>query len=514
MLKKLLEKGYFFKELPPCFNSKLFSNKVEKLYDEDDYNKYKMSKCIKISYPKNNYGRRNLSIPNPLHYLKLSKIISDNWIEIEKKLNSKVSISKIQADDGPRAINRDDINIIDIKKRGLELSYDSLYEAKIDIAKFYDSIYTHIIPWCLESKEKIKFQLKNKDSVKTKNSILGDELDKAIRNCQESQTIGIPTGPDISDIISELILCRVDEEILTEDKEIKYIRYKDDIFIFDYSKDKLLQKIRLFRKVLHKYELSLNDKKTKIKEYPYRLQEKWVNEILKKNLLILDEENIFEYFDFLGDQYKKEKDENIYVIGIQNLTEILNSKNNISKINNILVNILLKITLLVPKVIKEVIVILKNYEVREDKNKIQDFFNRLIKENLELGHDFEVMWAIWGIEVLDLNISKENLIKILKEGDPFSCILSLNLYSKSKINFKKKDELKILKMRLENKNFFEEEWILLYECIEKNWISKEEIQTNDFLEKLLANKISFYNRNYEYKKEDIFQEGIGAWGVS
>lgn len=514
MLKELLGKGYFFKELPPCFNTKLFADKAEQIYNEKDYNKYKSSKCVKISYPKNNYGRRNLSIPNPLHYLKLSKKISENWPEINKKINSKVSISKISLGLGPRAINRNDINIIDIKKKGLELSYDSLYEAKIDIANFYDSIYTHIIPWCLESKEKIKHQIKNKIIPKTNEFILGDELDKAIRNCQELQTIGIPTGPDISDIVSELILCKIDEDILEEDKEIKYIRYKDDIFIYDYSKDRLLQKIRLFRKILHKYEFSLNDKKTIIKEYPYRLQEKWVSEITEKIPKLLTVKNILDYFDFLGDQYQKEKDENIYVMGIQNLTRNTDRFNlHINEIE-VLVNVLLKTTILVPKVIKEVIVILKDYGIGKNKKKIEDFFNKIIKENLEWGHDFEVMWAIWGVDVLDLNLSEENLKKIFQEGDPISCILSMNLYSKLKINFKQTNEIEILETRLKNKSFLGEEWILLYECIEKKWLSKDKVEKNEFMERLLDNKITFYDQDYKYDKEKIFQEGIGGWGAS
>lgn len=511
MIETFLKKGYFFKELPPCFNCDSFSQKYKLIYDENDCKKFKYSKGIKISYPKNIYSRRILTVPNPLHYLELVKIISENWNEIVTKINSKKSVCKLTFDKSNfRAINRESISSIDIKMKSIECFYDLLFEAKIDISKFYDSIYTHIIPWCLESKEQVKNDLKNK----VKRNYLGDKLDKAIRNLQELQTIGIPTGPDSSEIISEIILNKIDEEILLFDNNINYFRYKDDIFIFASSKDEILQNIKSFRKILHKYELSLNDSKTIIKEYPYRFQTKWINKISQKNIIFLSIREIIEYFDFLGEEYLKEKDENIYVLGIQKIRKDLKENVLNVQLKKVLVNLLLKITILVPRIIKEVVLILNKIGIDNMEEKIEIFLNKIIQDNIELCQDFELLWSLWGISELNLKINKKNIEKIFRCGDPFSCVLAIDMYLKNKINFSKNNELSIIEKRLNNVDFWDEEWILIYECYFNNWISKSFIQTNSFMEKLFLNKINFFNLEDKINILEVHYEGIGECGAS
>lgn len=100
-IKYLLEKGYFPEELPPSFTTKHFSNNFELI--EKDWNKidpkikkkYTESICTQYSIPKVFFARRNISIPNPLHFSELCKVISNNIKSISKVFNkSKLSLSK------------------------------------------------------------------------------------------------------------------------------------------------------------------------------------------------------------------------------------------------------------------------------------------------------------------------------------------------------------------------------------------------------------------------------------
>jgi len=89
-------------------------------------------------------------------------------------------------------------------------------EIKVDISKFYPTIYTHTIAWALLGKEKAKFYFKQKDNLA---ALIADgdsdaelykyaeSLDNAIRACQERQSIGIPIGPDSSHILAEAVAC-------------------------------------------------------------------------------------------------------------------------------------------------------------------------------------------------------------------------------------------------------------------------------------------------------------------
>ena len=111
--KIIIEKGYFPKELPNAFYTKQFADKLDEVKEEwttfensetkrivgesrSDWNrrkdvfytKYSTSKCSEFSLSKGKLARRNLKIPNPKHYLKVSKLITDSWQEIQSVFSS------------------------------------------------------------------------------------------------------------------------------------------------------------------------------------------------------------------------------------------------------------------------------------------------------------------------------------------------------------------------------------------------------------------------------------------
>ncbi len=66
---------------------------------------------------------------------------------------------------------------------------------KTDLSRFYQTIYTHSLPWAIHGKAQAK---ENKE-----NGLYGNKLDSCVRNTQDQQTIGLPVGPDTSFILSE-----------------------------------------------------------------------------------------------------------------------------------------------------------------------------------------------------------------------------------------------------------------------------------------------------------------------
>lgn len=75
--KELLKLGYFPKELPPPFESKIFSDKINTIrtqwnsvsssFQKPERLKYSDSKWVVFSIPKVQLSRRIINIPNPLH---------------------------------------------------------------------------------------------------------------------------------------------------------------------------------------------------------------------------------------------------------------------------------------------------------------------------------------------------------------------------------------------------------------------------------------------------------------
>ncbi|MHA6742687.1 antiviral reverse transcriptase Drt3b [Rhodococcus erythropolis] len=142
---------------------------------------------------------------------------------------------------------------------------------KLDIAKCFDSVYTHAISWAVHDKEFAKKQRNNLDS-----SFAG-EFDKVIQNLNDGETHGIPIGPEVSRIFAEIILQDIDVSIekglsskgLIHRRDYEIMRYVDDYFIFvrdpncvDTIVDEITEKLRPFR-------FHLNIDKTQLNTTPF-----------------------------------------------------------------------------------------------------------------------------------------------------------------------------------------------------------------------------------------------------
>ena len=182
--KKIIEKGYFPKELPPSFYTKQFSDKLDEVRMEWEtfensetrriagesksdwkrrkdffYAKYSTSKCSEFSLSKGKLIRRNLKIPNPKHYIRVTELISDNWQEIQNIFSSSEYSTSYPIEEtnlNKRAVRTFSKSVQDLRDTIIEKSINKLIRVKVDISKFYPTIYTHTIPWSFLGKSKAK----------------------------------------------------------------------------------------------------------------------------------------------------------------------------------------------------------------------------------------------------------------------------------------------------------------------------------------------------------------------
>lgn len=143
-----------------------------------------------------------------------------------------------------------------------EKKYNKLL--KFDVAKCFDSIYTHSILWALTDKDLVK------DNIGLLKGTFGNEFDRLLQDLNYGETNGIVIGPEFSRIFSELILQRVDKDVFShlESKGLSHqttyevFRYVDDYFVFyneEKDKDIILKQFRL---TLKQYNLTINNEKT------------------------------------------------------------------------------------------------------------------------------------------------------------------------------------------------------------------------------------------------------------
>lgn len=484
-LEKLILKGYFPEELPPVFTTKEFSKKLDIL---SGFSTSHNSEPAIFSIPKKINGRRKIMIPNPSHYLNISKIIIKNQEEILKISQSKNSSSEPvinNSDEERRAFGTKE-NYAQFLWKCFELSHGMSYEIVTDISRFYPTIYTHTIPWVMHG----KFEAK-KDQMSEK--LIGSKIDKAMRTMQSNQTIGVPTGPDISNIIAEMICSTIDKSIIKIYPKLRFRRYRDDFRFYTETKVEAEEILRFFDSILDEFLLEKNEEKTNIKnEIPLTIEAEWVPNI--RQFIIRD-----------GIKEEKEDLTSLYSLVLRYSRQFPNAgviKYSFIKFASKTVNrenIRLLITLLFRLIedntsnMKELATILIQYKGKIPKNTLKKEIDVLLKKHIMKENSFETLWLLWISKVFEIKIKKSYANKIISGKDSLSIILILDLKNSKLVS--KNISTKKLSKNLTSVDFGTEWWLLKHEAGLKKWLKLGEIKNDGFFKKLKSEKISFYDTN-------------------
>lgn len=105
---------------------------------------------------------------------------------------------------------------------------------RLDVARCFDSIYSHTIEWAIYGRDNVK---SNRNAYK---DTFPNRFDKLVTAMNEDETNGILIGPEVSRVFAELILQRIDRDIKSSLETVglgvgsQYVafRYVDDFFFF------------------------------------------------------------------------------------------------------------------------------------------------------------------------------------------------------------------------------------------------------------------------------------------
>lgn len=151
----------------------------------------------------------------------------------------------------------------------LEQKYTNLM--KMDIASCFYHIYTHTITWAVKGKEQAKAQIGKPTFENT--------FDTLMQHTNYNETNGIIVGPEISRIFAEIILQRIDVNVLNRLKQEPYSlklgrdyeirRYVDDHYIYANSEEKLRLILDVYKEEFQFYKLYINESKLEFLERPF-----------------------------------------------------------------------------------------------------------------------------------------------------------------------------------------------------------------------------------------------------
>src|SRR5262245_44435558 len=140
----LLSRGYFPKEVTPPFNTLEFANRVLGYIGVAPASFARAKRCQLCSHNFARVGRyrRVLSIPNPVAQYNLCVLIGNSWPRIEKLVRrSTITVSQpVQGKE--RALTPGEGRLNETRAR---LRATARHIVFADIARFYHSIYTHVI---------------------------------------------------------------------------------------------------------------------------------------------------------------------------------------------------------------------------------------------------------------------------------------------------------------------------------------------------------------------------------
>lgn len=139
----------------------------------------------------------------------------------------------------------------------------------LDVTKCFNSIYTHTMFWAVSTIDIAKNN--------TIASSFGNEFDRLMQFMNHNETNGICIGPECCRIFAEIILSRVDQDVLEKLSDMDIIhksdfemrRYIDDFYVFAKDIDTANTVQGVVTACLAEYNLHLNDRKTDTMHRPF-----------------------------------------------------------------------------------------------------------------------------------------------------------------------------------------------------------------------------------------------------
>nr|WP_237701591.1 RNA-directed DNA polymerase [Paracoccus sp. TRP] len=519
ILKALLSKGYFPKELPPVFTTKDFGSnadeiiqdwhkaKVFEIKDAKDFgkiggkkfrSKYSYKKIPSadpevISKPKKLYERRNIHVTHPIPQALLTKELAENWPKVQKWLSrQRYSEDEIRVSDRyERAIKGINFPIHRAKTSYLEATSDWLI--KTDISRFYPTIYTHSIPWAAYGKERVK------SALKTYEGTFADRLDLLVRSCNRNQTIGVPIGPETSRILAEIISSRIDSDFSTQLGDLPgevVDRLQDDWTVGSATLERSEKILSVISSCYREYGLEINGSKTSISHILASDQESWKSEIsafLSHRRGGLYRSRLEEFLALCLRLQLEHPSAPVLNYALS----IIEGRRFGPKDIEVLESFLLKAAAIAPISMDRVCRIILNIDHTSgglSKERLAKRFTGLAERHFENGALFEVIWLLYTLRGLKKPIKSSKIMKYAENVQSSAIrLLLLDMTSKGLCVTPApagmwEDEIN------EQRILSDWSWLAAYEGIRKGWLKdKQGVMAHPFFRAMNDKDVVFYD---------------------
>jgi hypothetical protein len=255
--KSLASRGLFPRDLPPSFSSAdLGSNYAQLVKVLGQQRLEKWTAMEPFSAPRSKTGRRIFSLVNPIPFIGLSQQISLNWKDITQVFKkSSISFSRPVFNSKARAIRDSDFR--GFRDCQVTRSAGYSYALHADFSRFFPTIYTHAIEWAVRTKPVAKAALRR---ARGQQPHWSAKLDKYVQCMQEGQTQGLPTGPDTSYVLAELMASAIDSTLATSlGAPLVGGRLIDDYVLFFETRGQAEKALAALSRACREFQVDLRD---------------------------------------------------------------------------------------------------------------------------------------------------------------------------------------------------------------------------------------------------------------
>lgn len=493
LLKHILKKGLFPRDVPEVFSAERFGSKINQLNAAKFGSGAAWTKAEAFSVPHSKFGRRTAAVVNPAPYFALSRLIFDNWSEIQKLYRaSSISFSRPKVSRGIRAISA--TNFSGFRDALATRASGYSFVLRTDFARFFPTLYTHALEWAIHTKAESKANLKRKAASKTHH--WGAKVDECVRRMQDGQTQGLPIGPDTSYILAELVASAIDGELSKMiGRPLVGARLIDDYALFFESRAKAEAAHSALAHVAGNFQVAINAEKTYIEEITGPVREFWTYSLQDFNFPATQSAQrhaLIKYTDAASVQYSAIKDPAVAVYAAKVISHKLVHPANI----DVAIACLLRIANIAPGAIPTIARFIIGYHsigYAFDTRPISVFIGSLLSRALVLGFDQEAAWCLWTAIQLKMRIPKSAIAEISQSRSSVVILLA-RLAQDAKLCGAVIQNA--LGRKLCSSDFIGGNWLLAYEGAMRGWFgwTKNDVKGSE-LEALASCGVTFMNPN-------------------
>ncbi len=507
----LVRTAYFPQELPPAITTRYFADFCRIHYPSLNAQINALLKRTTnfetFTVPRLNISRRNLAMVHPISQAAISLLITEHRKAIKSLIsNSGTSLYSTEEDASKqRAFVGLDFRKWEVNR--IHMCSEYPYVLQTDISQFFYTVYTHSIPWAVIGKTKVKTWLAT-GKKRRLDSHWSNNFDRAMQSCHSRETFGIPVGPDTSRIIAEMLLAGIekDETFNPYLKGGTAFRLLDDCVIGFNDEEVARKALAALRSALWKYNLQLNEEKTRIVSSRDVFRKKWEHDedflSLWSSDAAIQEKQIYQLLDSTLETCIEARSDLPAIRACVRMAGIKNPGANFL----IILDSLFRLAREFPRCTSHVVSFLINNQALCSgvaRERTIRWVRMTLKRHLPHGHDFEVAWCLVACAIIGIKIRKEDISST--HAIPNSVLLALLGLLREKGLLEVPLSHWPWRAHLKAMGVYSEAWLPFYESIRRKWTTDKKMVSAVMSDPTLA---AMLKANVTFLEDDIFEAAM------